>query len=112
MLSTYDAILLNECSQIDNSTARKVVYAIDELPQKPFVAIAADYQQLQPVGDGGYMARICRRLPTVTLSTIYRTDDPDLLDFLNCARDDQPTRETLYDFFLDRRLAYSGADSL
>ena len=46
ILSKYDAILLDECSQIDNSTARKVVYAIDELPQKPFVAIAADYQQL------------------------------------------------------------------
>ena len=31
-LRKYDAILLDECSQIDNFTARKVVYAIDELP--------------------------------------------------------------------------------
>ena len=69
-LNKYDAILLDECSQIDNSIGRKVTYAINELPQKPFVAIAADYKQLQPVvaqdpGPGGakfrpastYMAR-------------------------------------------------------
>ena len=43
ILHKYDAILLGECSQIDNTAARKVVYAIDELPQKPFVGIAADY---------------------------------------------------------------------
>ena len=60
-LRKYDAILLDECSQIDNSTARKVVYAIDELPQKPFVAIAADYRQLQPVRKGGCMASMCNR---------------------------------------------------
>ena len=86
-LRKYDGILLDECSQIDNATGRKLVYAIDELPQKPFVAIAADYKQLQPVGNGGYMARICKRLPTVTLNTIYRTDDPELLEFLNIARE-------------------------
>ena len=66
-LRNYDAILLDECPQIDKSTTRKVVYAIDELPQKPFVGIADDYRQLQPVGNGGYMARICRRLPTISL---------------------------------------------
>ena len=49
-LRLYDAILIDECSQLDNSIARKLQYAIDELPQKPFVAIAADYQQIQPVG--------------------------------------------------------------
>ena len=92
-LRKYDAILLDECSQIDNSLARNVVYAIDELPQKPFVAIAADYQQLQPVGSSGYLSRLSAKLPTITLNTIYRTDDPDLLDFLNMVRDQQPHRE-------------------
>ena len=47
-LRKYDAILLDKCSQIENSIGRKLAYPIDELPQKPFVAIAADYKQLQP----------------------------------------------------------------
>ena len=45
-LRNYDAILLDECPQIDHSTTRSVVYAIDELPQTPFVGIADDYRQL------------------------------------------------------------------
>ena len=57
-LMKYDAILLNECSQIDNPTGRKLAHAIDELPQKPCVGIAADCKQVQPVGSGGYMASI------------------------------------------------------
>ena len=125
-LSKYDAILLDECSQIDNSVARKVTYAIDELPQKPFVAIAADYKQLQPVEPDGskkkrrsnyqpacsYMARISKRLPTVTLNTIYRTDDPALLDFLNKVREDQPDRDTIFEFFKNRRFRFVGEQSM
>ena len=91
-LCKFDAILLDECSQIDDTIAHKVVYAIDELPQKPFVAIAADYKQLQPVGRGGYMAKCCRKLTTVVLNTIYRTSDKDLLEFQNYVRDSQPSR--------------------
>ena len=38
----YDIILIDECSQLDNDIGRKVIYAIEELPRKPFVAVAAD----------------------------------------------------------------------
>ena len=102
-LRLYDAILIDECSQLDNDVARKLKYAIDELPQDPFVALAADYYQLQPVGSGGAMRSICQRLPTITLKTIHRTKDRELLDFLRCCRTKQPRRSELFDFFLDRR---------
>ena len=48
-LRLYDAILIDECSQIDNSLALKIYYALRELPHDPFIAFAADYKQLQPV---------------------------------------------------------------
>ena len=98
-----NAILLDECSQIDNNLAKKVVYALDELPQKPFVGIATDYQQIQPVGRGGYLAQCCLKLPTITLNTIYRTDDKDLLAFQNLVRDAQPERSDLVSSFAGRR---------
>ena len=58
------------------------------------------------------MARICKRLPTITLNTINRTNDPELLDFLNMVRDNQPDRESLFEFFLDRRWKCGDYDSL
>ena len=99
----YDAILLDECSQIPNDIGEKVTAAINEQPQKPFVGIAADYKQLQPVlkksAKGvarSHMAGVCKGLPTITLNTIYRTEDPALLDFLNHVRDEQSDRDTIY----------------
>ena len=113
---------MDECSQIDDDTAEKVCYAIDELPQKPFVAIAADYRQLQPVVGRKkrstskplrtYMARISQKLTTVTLETIYRTDDPALLGFLNLVRDTQPTRDGIFEFFNRRRWRHLDEHSL
>ena len=79
--------------------ARKLKYAIDEVPQDPFVPLAADYYQLQPVGNGGAMRSICQRLPTITLKTIHRTKDSELLDFLRCCRTKQPRRSDLFHFF-------------
>ena len=119
-LNRYDAILLDECSQIDNATGKKVAYAIDELPQRPFVAIAADYKQLQSVVSKSskleparsFMASISKKLTTITLNTIYRTDDPALLDFLNLARDSQPMREDIFEFFQYRRWRFLDNDCL
>ena len=63
-LRGYDLILIDECSQLDNFIAQKIVHALMELPQKPFIAYAADDQQLQPVGSGGRMQRYCETLCT------------------------------------------------
>ena len=102
-LRQFDTILIDEGSQIDDDMARKLVYALDSLPQKPFISVAADYRQLQPVGKSGAMHRWCRGLHTITLRTIHRTKDMELLAFLGLCRTKQPSRKQLYDFFRGRR---------
>ena len=102
-LRQFDTILIDEGSQIDDDMARKLVYALDSLPQKPFISVAADYRQLQPVGKSGAMHRWCRDLHTITLRTIHRTKDMELLAFLGLCRTKQPSRKQLYDFFRGRR---------
>ena len=37
------------------------------------------------------------------MNTIYRTDDTDVLEFTNLARDNQPDRESLFEIFLHRQ---------
>ena len=49
---------------------------VGELPQKPFVAHAADDQQIQPVGDGVITQRWCRGLTTIALKSILGTLPP------------------------------------
>ena len=83
--------------------AHKLVYALGALPQKPFISVAAEYRQLQPVGASGAMHRWCKGLRTITLRTIHRTDDMELLSFLGVCRTKQPTRMQLYDLFRARR---------
>ena len=58
------------------------------------------------------MARVCKGLTTVTLNTIYRTDDAELLEFQGIAREHQPYRETLFEFFRGRRWPCRGEGSL
>ena len=46
----FDAIFIDEASQIDDHTCDLLDYAVHELPHNPFIAVSADYKQLQPVG--------------------------------------------------------------
>ena len=48
-LQRYDLLIIDEASQVDDAVAQRMVMAIQELPQAPFVAIAADFEQLAPV---------------------------------------------------------------
>ena len=52
-LRYFDAIFIDEASQIDDNTSDLLDYAVHELPHNPFIAVSADYKQLQPVGDSG-----------------------------------------------------------
>ena len=92
-------VVIDECSQVDNALALEIDYALRELPHDPFIAVAADYKQLQPVSSSWVMARICGNDTTITLSTIHRTDDEELLTFLTKVRESQPERDELYRFF-------------
>jgi hypothetical protein len=103
-LRRYDLILVDEGSQIEDHVGKKVYMAIKELPQKPFVLLAADFQQLNPISGGRFMWHLCCDCPTIELKTIYRTSDTALLDFLSVVRKSQPPKALLRDFFEGRQL--------
>ena len=101
-LRRYGLIIIDEASQIDDSITRLLFQGLDELPQKPMIAVAADFQQLNPVAGGSAMRRVCQKMPQVNLKTIYRTKDPGLLGFLSYIRKQQPSRAMLTAFFQGR----------
>ena len=107
-LRYFDAIFIDEASQIDDHTCDLLDYAVHELPHNPFIAVSADYKQLQPVGDSGKlckMERWCRKLTAIVLRTIHRTSDNELLNFLSLVRTQRPDRADLFNFFEGRRFA-------
>ena len=98
-LRRYGLIIIDEASQIDNSNTQMLVLGYGEVPQRPFLAIAADFQQLNPIEGGTKMREWCARMPAIQLKTIFRTNDPVLLGFLSYVRLHQPTKAMLLDFF-------------
>ena len=117
-LRGYDLIVIEEASQVDDAVFRLLTMAILELPQKPFVAIVGDFQQLQPVAGGGLLRDFVAGLPHIHLAQheYARSQDPKLLQFLGHIRKHQPSREELYDFFegrcLSRKLPDAVAEAL
>ena len=103
-LRRFDVILIDEASQIDDRVARMVFMCILELPQRPIVCVAADFQQLNPIHGRGLMKATLHRNPFVRieLEVIHRTKDEELLKFLQHVRTAQPSKETLGIFFRDR----------
>ena len=91
-LRRIDLILIDEASQYDDNEWVRLLQCINEQPQSPFVAAVADFQQLQPLGSGEYCRRGCEGMPTETLDTVYRTNDPEHLLFQNRIRSEQPTK--------------------
>ena len=91
-----------------------------EQPHKPYTAVVADFQQLQPVGSGGKCRFHCTGInqhgekvaggtgDKVTLTTVYRTADEEHLLFLNRIREQQPDRLCLDEYFADRHWPSSG----
>ena len=103
-LRRYDLILIDEASQIEDHVTQKIFVAIKELPQDPVVCVAADFRQLRPVTGGGMMRAVCEAMPIVQLKTVYRTKDPELLQFLTTVRTQQPNKSYLREFFGERLL--------
>ena len=102
-LRYFDAIVIDEASQIDDAIFARVIMILQELPQKPFMAIGADWQQLSPIKAAACRMRAyCRCLPTITLRTIFRTEDPEHLRFLSTIRLKQPFKTEVIDYFRGR----------
>ena len=103
-LRRYDLILIDEASQIGDDIFECIWCGVRELPQKPFVVVGADYQQVAPIGGGSMAKDLCERIQIIELTVVHRTEDPELLKFLETARKKQPTRFILREFFGDRLL--------
>ena len=68
------------------------------------MVVGADYQQVAPIGGGSMAKDLCERIKTISLTVVHRTDDPELLKFLETARKKQPTRSIVRELFGDRLL--------
>jgi hypothetical protein len=110
-LRRYDLIFIDEASQIGDAIFDCLWCGVRELPQKPFVVVGADYQQVAPVEGGEYGEYLCERIHTIELSVVHRTDDPELLTFLSIARVKQPTRGQIRELFGERLLRCSLEDA-
>ena len=98
VLRRTDLILCDEGSQYEDQEYQRFFTSIQEQPHKPFTALVADFQQLQPVVSGGLCEAFCNKMDTVQLKTVYRTTDTTHLVFLNRIRFQQPDRN-VYDYY-------------
>ena len=103
-LRRYDLIFIDEASQITDVIWECLIVGIRELPQKPFIVVGADYQQLAPIGGGNIDEDLCGQIHTIELTEVHRTDDPKLLSCLKLSRVKQPTFTILREFFANRVL--------
>ncbi len=108
-LRKYDLIIMDEISQIDSETWRKLQTALGELNPGPFIVFVGDFQQLQPVDGSCRLRDDLRRqldtgMPYVELQhhEAARSVDPTMLDFLEKIRVEQPSRADLESFFAGR----------
>ena len=109
-LRRIDVLLCDEASQYEDIDWLRFWSSVMEQPHKPYVAVVADFQQLQPVTSGGACRHHCEKSmgAEVSLKTVYRTNDPDHLLFLNRIREEQPDRECLEEYFEERHWPSSG----
>ncbi len=93
---------MDEASQYEDREWERFFTSIKEQPHAPFVAVVADFKQLQPVVSGGLCKAFCDKMETVQLKTVYRSSDEAHLLFQNRIRERQPQRSVLTEYFLDR----------
>ena len=106
-LRHYDLIILDEVSQIDCHVWATLQTALSELAPYPYVVFVCDFQQLQPIDGRDLLFKSLEtlrsngKLSWVELQQheAARSNDPQLLGFLQECRTRQPTRERLTSFF-------------
>ena len=81
-LRRYDLIFIDEASQIGDDIFDCIIVGVRELPQKPFMVVGADYQQVAPIGGVTVGQDLCDSIKTIELTVVHRTDDPKLLVFV------------------------------
>ena len=112
-LRTFDLIIYDEVSQLEDEVWQKVELAIKELNPHPYVCLVGDFKQLQPAfGEPSLKKQMRVAVGIGAIKHIdlkqhkfARSTDKKLLDFLNFVRGHQPIRQQIEDFFESRRLA-------
>ena len=79
-------MFIDEASQIGDDIFDCIIVGVRELPQKPFVVVGADYQQVAPTGGGPIGQDLCDSIKTIELKVVHRTEDPKLLGFFILSR--------------------------
>ena len=84
---------------------------LSEMPHRPFLAVTADFSQLQPVSGGQCVYQTVRNSRIFQQLELHSDDnpharcqDPILREFLGHVRDNQPSREQLANLFRGRHL--------
>ena len=95
----YDLFIIDEASQIEDDVAVRLHNGFRELPQRPTIFFAADFQQLNPIGSSAAMRLWITVMTTISLYTIHRTNDNRLLSFLRQVRVKQPPKAVIQAFF-------------
>ncbi|CAE8643932.1 unnamed protein product, partial [Polarella glacialis] len=112
-LRTFDLIIYDEVSQLEQSVWEQVRTAIVELNPHPFICFVGDFQQLQPARGEPELKNTLEamaqagRLRHIELEqhAFARRNDQTLLDFLDEIRVHQPSKGFVKGFFGLRRLA-------
>jgi hypothetical protein len=111
-LRQFDLFILDESSQIDDDVFQLLFFAILEMPHKPFVVLAGDFSQLQPVcsnrckDDKSVLQTFAEKIKKIQLlqHEFARSKDPVLMDFLRLIRTKQPMKSDIQSFFGVRAL--------
>ena len=111
-LRNFDLFIIDEVSQVPDDVFKLLLMSVLEMPHKPYMCLAGDFSQLQPVTtkekkrNKTILQEFTEQIPSVTLKQheFARTKDPMLMDFLFSVRKKQPTRHMIKTFFADRHL--------
>ena len=110
-LRHYDVFIFDEVSQLDDELAKILVYTLLQMPNKPLVLWVGDQQQLQSIGDGGYLRHFLEqesmKQMQLAMHENARSKDPVLLDWLHKVRTRQPAKQAIHEFFGDRHLGFN-----
>lgn len=102
ILKRFPVMLFDEGSQYEDLEWNRTYTGVRELAHSPMCIVVADFQQLQPVNEGGSCQKFCESMQCVELKTVYRTADNAHLLFQNLIREDQPEKVQVEDYFEER----------
>ncbi len=85
--TTYDIIIIDECSTISNKDIRKILYKYSS----EYILLVGDPYQISSISFGNWFNYIVEKFANIyRLSNLYRTQDDNLQHLWNLVRDNKP----------------------